>query len=611
MNNSTANKFLINKLLDVLIVISLYALFILPFLSPYSYFPLPKFTAELSAIIAGMSFSILAIFRAQNISISHTGIAALLFAVFLLLQIAILPLPFPGFNVIVIIEVLVTAMVSIGITSLIDGNADMQKQLITQIAWAALIGVTIQAIYGLLQYTGVAANFTSLIFFSSKTDVFGNITQRNDYGDFISIGMFALAYLYFIRRITLTVFIPYAFFILFIIVINGSRSSLVYFALVAIMTTIFVWHNRNNSAMKADNKQLILLIVGLIIGLLILEFWLPKILAVFTETQTNATHVTTAIGRIDDLSTVHRRVYEWYKNIILFMHHPIIGIGWERYSHEGIYIMNTPRFMYIPINAALYTHSHNTPLNILAEGGIIGFSITILYGFLYSLYYMFKKFNNHSTLFLSFMTLTIFGQSCFQYPLWYTYFLIYFVMFLSASTPIFKITNNNMIKGIWTIIFISFIGFSIINLQVYNQIISYTAVPQDLDDYKHNVKQLEDITNNNFLWSLYAAEVLDFYINPTTPNTNNTMSVQNQLHYVDKLANQLPYPGIIFKQIILHKLVGDNTGALAYANLLAHAYPYFKDTFAAQLQSIPLFSQEAAAIYNFKYTDKSIFANRH
>ena len=102
--------------------------------------------------------------------------------------------------------------------------------------------------------------------------------------------------------------------------------------------------------------------------------------------------------------STYRRFYEWYKDIVIFINHPLFGIGWYQYPKEAIDLMlSDKRFWYIPANSALYTHSHNSPLNILAETGIIGFAIIVLYGFFYTLYNMFRNFNNHATLFISFI----------------------------------------------------------------------------------------------------------------------------------------------------------------------------------------------------------------
>ena len=602
----------LDNAVDKLISVFIYALFIIPFLIPYSYFPVSKFYAEMLSLVFALCIGVLAIYRAPRISISSAGISCAAFALFLLLQVMVIPIRFPGVNVAIAIEFAVVAVMSLGITSLIDGDEEMQAKILKQIAWAALISVTIQAIYGFMQYTGQAADYRSYILFNGSGDanIFGNIGQKNDYADFISIGIFALAYLYFIRQINLAVFVVYALFFGFIITINTSRTSFTYFILALLSSGIFILINRKNPERKPLNKQVLLLILGMTVGLIIMEAAIPKLISAFSTAHADANSGLYRFSEGSIGQSTYRRFYEWYKDIIIFIQHPIFGIGWYQFPHEAIYLMNTERFMYIPANSALYTHSHNSPLNILAETGIIGFIITMGYGFIYSMYRMFKNFNNYNTLFLSFMILTIFGQSCFQYPLWYAYFLVFFVLFLSIDKPIYQINNSKTIKGFAGFILLVFVAFFMNNIQTYNQLVSYTAVPQDADDFRHNVQQITQIVDTNMIWSLPALLVLDNYMLPTSPQTNSAMPLQDQVKYIDKLALELPYPGAIFKQIIIHRVIGDTVGAMAYANLLAHAFPHFKDQFAAQLQSSPAFNDEVSAIYNFKYEDRSIFAKK-
>ena len=605
MNDSIANK-----LADKLIGLFIYALFIVPFLIPHGYFPVSKFYAETSAMLFSLIIGILAIYRAPKIGISSAGISCGIFVIFLFLQVLVIPIRLPGINFNVAMEFVVAGIMSVGITSLLNSDEEIQAKIIKQIAWALLISVTIQALYGFLQYTGQAANYRDYILVggSSDSNIFGNIGQKNDYADFISVGVFALAYLYFIRQINLTVFALYALFFGVIITVNTSRTSFVYFILALLATVGFMICNRNKHL--TNNKQVLVLILSMIVGLVMLEAFLPKIIASLSTSHVNTSSGLYRFSEGSISQSTYRRFYEWYKDIIIFINHPIFGIGWYQYPHDAIYLMNTERFMYIPANSALYTHSHNSPLNILAETGIVGFAITMIYGFGYSLYRMFRNFNNYHTLFIAFMILTIFGQSFFQYPLWYAYFLIFFILFLSLDKPIYQINNSKTIRGIATLVLLVFLGVGYSSIQTYNQMLSYVQVPDDSDDYANNLHQLEKFADSSSIWAMPALLVMDNYILPTSPKTNAVMSTQDQAKYIDKLANALPYPGAIFKQIISHKVIGDTKGSLAYANLLAHAFPYFKDKLADQLQSSQLFSDEVAAIRGFKYEDRSIFAKK-
>src|SRR6185437_2462418 len=415
------------KIFDKLIFLSLIALFTAPFLIPYSYFPVTKFYSELLTLCLAAFTAVLMIFRAGRIAISNAGIACGLFVIFLIVQIFVVNVHFSGININIAIEFLVGMSLSIGITSYIEGNEEKRNQLFKMIAWAIVIGTTVQAIYGFLQYTGQAANFKDIILYVTNRDdnVFGNIGQKNDYVDFITMGVFALAYLFFIKEINKAVFFVYELFFIIILSATTSRIPFVFFIFAVLMTAVFIFANRKNNEIRPANRQVLFILFGLIGSLIIVEAILPQIVELFipAKVATSGLYRFTA----DNINqSTYRRFYEWYKDIMLFAAHPLFGVGWFQYPKAAIDIMfSDPRFSYIPANQALYTHSHNTPLNVLAETGIIGFGITIAYGFIYTLYKMFRNFNNHVTLFISFIILTIFAQGLFQYPLWYAYFLMY------------------------------------------------------------------------------------------------------------------------------------------------------------------------------------------
>lgn len=597
------------SMLDKGIILAIFVLFAGPFLTPFSYFPVSKFYSEMLTLVMSFLIGTLMLYRAQRVLVGPAAVACGLFILFLILQIPVLHVAVPGVNLFVALEFVVGGILSVGVTSYLNGDEEMQKKLANIVVWSLVVSSTIQTLYGFLQFTGQAANFQGYILYvgDQGNQVFGNIGQKNDYVDFITMGLFGLTYLYFSKQINKIAYASIALFFLVVLSATTSRIPFEFFIIAFIATFVFVKINKNKSEMKASNKQVWMLILALFIGLFLIEALLPKIVQMISGRD-----VTSGLYRLDAANinqSTYRRFYEWYKDIVLFLSHPIFGIGWYRYSHDGIYIMFTdPRFWFIPANQALYTHSHNSPLNVLAETGIIGFLITWGYGFAYSLYRMFKDFNNYITLFLAFILLTIFTQGLFQYPLWYAYFLMFFILFLSFTKPVLSFNNSKMIKGGVAFLCILFVWLCGVNLPIYNQVVAATIVPHDSDDYLHNVTMLEGVINTDRLWTLPASMVLDQYNLPGTQLTNMSFSVQDQLKYTDMVADEMPYPSAIFKQIIIHKMVGDESGSTYYANILAHGYPFFKDKFAQQLQSDPRFNSQVSTILNFDYQDKSIFS---
>ena len=232
----------------ILAYISIFCLFVAPLLIPSSYYPVTKFCSEALALIFAMWGSMFAIFASTRIRVSSIAIATLLFAILLLAQILFLHINFVGINLVVALELVVGALLSIGVTSLTEDNPSKQKELTSLIVWAVVISCSIQAVYGLFQYTGVAANYQSLILFvNTKTNnVFGNIGQKNDYADFLSIGVFALSYLFITRKINLLIYTIYTLFFIIIITISSSRTTFLYFIVAIVIGLIFMWRNRNN-----------------------------------------------------------------------------------------------------------------------------------------------------------------------------------------------------------------------------------------------------------------------------------------------------------------------------------------------------------------------------
>ena len=154
--------------------------------------------------------------------------------------------------------------------------------------------------------------------------------------------------------------------LLTIISITTSRTTFTYFIFAFLITLIFMWANRNNQNIaKSKNKQTLVILSALFISLLAIEAILPKLISMMSDRS----DVTSGLYRFGSESigqSTYRRFYEWYKNLVIFANHPIFGIGWYQYPREAIYMMWTDsRFTYIPANSALYTHSHNSPLNIL------------------------------------------------------------------------------------------------------------------------------------------------------------------------------------------------------------------------------------------------------
>jgi len=107
-------------------------------------------------------------------------------------------------------------------------------------------------------------------------------------------------------------------------------------------------------------------------------------------------------------------------------------VGWQGYAHESFALaMRGPEFRNYDVGV-LFTHSHNSMLEILAEMGVVG-AILVFGGWLAVVKgYLKKGLGASSALMLALMTVSL-CHSLLEYPLWYVYFLTPFAVMMSLT----------------------------------------------------------------------------------------------------------------------------------------------------------------------------------
>lgn len=598
------------KLSDYSFMLLLAVVTIVPFAIPYAYFPLSKFYSESLAWVVALLIFATGAFSRQEIKIPPSALACFAFAVFALVQPFVVHLYFPGNNTYLALIFILSGFAAIGVSTMVGGNTESFKKIMIFLSWSLVIAVTIQSIIAYLQYTGKASAYSDYLLVSPDgvgdgSGVFGNIGQPNQFTDFISIGMVALMYLFVIGQINILVFVAYGILFALAITFTARRGVLVYYMLMAVFA-IWMWlRNRKNEDKSSDFKKIMFVVIAVLVGIFAVEILFPKLVSIFSTTNTSTLTGVERLSTSQIGQSTFRRFYEWYKAIVLFTEHPFFGVGWYQYPREGIYIMQTEQFSYIPMNQKLYTHCHNSLLNIMAETGILGTIILVGYGIGYSIFALLRKLNSTESLFAVLLCIPILTHSLLEYPLWYGYFMVLLVIFLSFAPAVFSLPNKAFYKGVAGLVVAIYAVIFYNANQVNNQLMSYTQTPASYDDFADNMQGMRQLVDSNSMWALPTMMVMDNYIMPGSQATNAVLQPAEQLKYIDQLASALPYPGALFKQIILHKMLGDNAGANKYANILAHAYPYYAPQFIQQLSSNPEFADVVKTLQSFHYEDKS------
>ena len=507
---------------------------IVPFAIPYAYFPVSKFYAESTSLIAGILLFALALWNKPQLKFAPVAIASFAFAVFALIQPLFVHIYFVGNNYYVALLFFIMGLVALAITTMIDGDDKALKNMMLVLCWSLVISATIQAVIAYLQYTGKAANWSDYILVSPDnagdgSNIFGNIGQPNQFTDFISIGVVALCYLFLVGQINLIVFIVYALLFSLAVTFTARRGVLLYYVIM-LFTAGWVWlRNLKDQEKSAQFKRVALVIGGIFVGLILVQFAFPKFVALISN---NPSSVSTGIERLSGDAigqSTYRRFYEWYKALVMFTQHPFFGVGWYQYPREGIYIMLTEQFMYIPQNMKLYTHSHNSLFNMLAETGFIGTFITIIYGIGYSIFVLLRKVRTLESLFAVLLMIPILTHSFLEYPLWYAYFMVLLIIFLAFAPAKYSLKNSLGSKVIGSVVVAFLLLFAYNSYQMNTELTNYTQTPTDSDDYISNVTGLEKIVDSDSIWSLSAMMVLDNYIMPGSQVTNAVMSPADQL----------------------------------------------------------------------------------
>jgi O-antigen ligase len=588
-----------------IIAILLICLTIVPFLMPLAYFPINKFFSEFFSILTALTVFIIFTMRAREIKFSSAAVACFLFSIFAIIQPIFVEITLFSINFYLFLLFITLGLFSIAITSISNDNTS-RKFLLEMICWGLLISGVLQSLIGYIQFLGHEADFHLQSSYNDGTgsNIFGNLGQRNQYIDLLSTCAVAVIYLLYQNKIKMLLAVTTISIYNIAITLCAGRTVFVYFIFSLIICVIMLLVYKNNLERFPKYKKVTMLILGYIGLLIATELIIPVILTLF-HTQSD---IPTGIKRLSSEyvgQSTYRRFYEWYKALIIFTKHPIMGIGWFQYPKEAIYMMLDKAFYYIPANKRLYTHCHNSILNILAETGIIGTLITIGYGIIYSFYKILK--NCDDGLIILVLCSPILMHSFFEYPLWYTYFLVLLVMFISFAKPIYSINNFSIIYKLASIfIAIVLIVISFQSLSQAFNVLRLATVPEDADTKVSNIQQLEAVITTKYdLLNYSALLALDAYM---PQNLYSIQLLQQDIKFIDLLGSIAPFPSEIYKQMIIYHMLGDENQALYYANLLTHSYPALQQEFIAQMSSCTNCAGLVSSISSFAYEDRSPFA---
>lgn len=403
---------------QVLAIAALMCLLTVPFLMNVRVGPQGGFIIESTSAILALSMvlgvTLMGKFtqRPPLISVMFVGFAALI-----AIQARVMDISWVS-------QVDLTASVLLAVALATWALASWQQQSTTSlmywIAVALLIGVLLQTAVMWMQYFGLTSYFKGLISYSPTTNIMGQLGQRNHLGHYLMWGMVSVLYLHHTKALSHWISIALVFWLGLSMGLIGSRTVLVYLFALSLLTVIWRWKNGQTW------KQTTWMMVYAIFLVFMVQLSFESIVGLFHQAD-----ATTGVGRLigGEAPVDSGRQAEWQKAWISFTNSPWAGHGWGSFSSQSLLLhdASTSFLGRAPMNV-LFTHCHNSVLQLLSEVGLLG-TLWLAGCFLALVFACFKYAKRPESFFILALASITVCHSLLEYPLWYVYFLMPFALF--------------------------------------------------------------------------------------------------------------------------------------------------------------------------------------
>lgn len=546
-----------------------------PFLSILRTGPLNSFFLEsyslFAALIIVLTTATTGLLRTR---LPSSSIYFAILAVFWWIQARAMALTYPGLNDMVVWTFVILALTVWACRAWVEHLG--HEKTVSVLAWILVWACCIQAAIGWMQYSGTAASYRGWLMYHPNT-IEGQLGQRNHFGHYLMWGVLSVGYLWSVRRMTWWFAIPMMLYFGATLGITGSRTVFAY--IVALALLLPLWRIVGG---KTTNRSTVLLGIATV-TVLFGQFAIEPLLQWFGYGD----HLSSAAERMSNHAFGQSgRDYEWRKAWHIFLSAPWFGHGWGSYSLQGFLADPTiyaNGFRQYDSNV-LFTHSHNSLLNLLAEMGIIG-TLLVMGGLAWCIRSVLSIRTPTSLFLLSVLSVSL-VHSLLEYPLWYIYFLTVFALFIGLMPP--KNINNGKQPAQWTIwatiIFTMILMGGIIRLGiVYQDLRHASSNGKSIVEKTEKMTALLHIARTEPMFKYYAQLVLINHIDPTTANI--PAWAYQTLHDATRYR---PYAHAHKWGLIAYRL-GKHTEATHWLHHVYRYYPTKMGVYGAAIMNTPYY----------------------
>ena len=392
--------------------------------------------------------------------------------------------------------------------------------LVSYLSIFLVVGAELNAVIGLIQHLCIHTPFDSLIVKKISSAIYGNIAQPNHYADYMALGLISIITICTNGKLKTWVGIILAVPVLSMMLLSGSRSSILYLILI---TGAWLYYFGKEYGAKQYRKIVTFSIIAIATFLIL-------------SSSDQVTPFQRLLGNGD---YIHIRLYLWSESLAMFSQYPIWGVGLGQFSFHHNLLAPIYQDTHI---TGLYNNAHNLIFMIAAETGIAGLALLIVPVTLWINRQSVKTANHWWGL----MILAILGiHSLLEYPIWYAYFLGIAAFLLGAmDSKTFKIKYSDIQWGallaLWLIAVAVIINTLISYVSLESAFVSIQAARSDASYIPVINTQIENAKKSDLLHpyiKFYEAQAFD--------RPNYTISQNEQaMHF-------MPSDYLVYKEVQL------------------------------------------------------------
>ena len=376
---------------------------VLPFLAPFKLMPVPSFHAEIIAAALGLlAMSALAAY-AGRLELPRVALLPLAFAGLIVLQMVLGRLPYRQVGLLGALYLLWAAGI-VFLGGLLRRELGVER-VASMLSWFLLAGALLSAVIGWAQYIDSDA-LERVMMPRSPNRVWANLGQANQLAHYLSLGLVSLGYLYATGRLQLRWVITAMLALTYILSLTGSRTCWLYLIGLIALSTVF-WRLDRSPV----NRRLLLFFVWSLAALIVLP-WLSGLLY-----QPDAMNAAARLGASE--ISMEERPRIWYAALLMFLSAPVLGVG---YRHFGWNHFELQTQIPEPRMLGFTDHAHNLLLHVMAEFGLIGVCVLLVFAFLW-IAGLRRQPRTPAIWWVWGAALVGAVHSMLEYPLWYTFFL--------------------------------------------------------------------------------------------------------------------------------------------------------------------------------------------